>query len=214
MKSKQRDLHATYLATGRVRQKERTRRALIEAARQLFAEGVAPTVAASALRASISEATAYRYYSSTRSLLKDALVVSGPDLKKVLEDLRALPSVEERARLAAESMARTVLANEAQVRAVVALSYSSGLTGEIDSPAELRPAFRIPMIDAVLEGAPRIGKKQRRRLRLALSVVIGAEAVLSLKDLGAYSDQEIISTLGRSAYNLATAELIRGKNEI
>jgi AcrR family transcriptional regulator len=213
MKLKQRDMQQNYLSTGRVRQKERTRRVLIEAARQLFAEGVAPTVAASAQRATISEATAYRYYNSTRSLLKDILVVSGPDLKKVIEDLRALPSIEGRAKHAAEAMARTVLTNEAQVRAVMALSYSSGLSGEIDSPAELRPAFRIPLIDAVLDRIPtRIGKKKMKRLRLALSVLISAEAVLSLKDLGGYTDQEIISTLGRSAYILAAAELVRREN--
>jgi hypothetical protein len=134
-------------------------------------------------------------------------------MEKLLADLRALPAVEERARFAAEAMARAVLENEAQVRALIALSYSTGNSEEIHSGGELRPAFRVALIDAVLERIPRLsGKKRRRDLQLALSVMISAEAVLSLKDLGGYSDQEIISTLGRSAYHLAVAELHRPKS--
>src|SRR5271169_1571295 len=112
--------------TTRTKQKERTRKALLVAARELLSEGQAPTVAASAERALISEATAYRYYPSARSLLQDVLAINWPGLEKMIVDLRALPTVEARAQLAAEAMARTVLANEAQVRALISLSYSSG----------------------------------------------------------------------------------------
>jgi AcrR family transcriptional regulator len=193
--------------TGRVRQKQRTRSALLEAARQLIAEGKAPTVAASAERALVSEATAYRYYPNARSLMQEALVVNLPDFLKVLQQIRSLPTLEERAKLAAESMARSVLSNETQVRAIISLSYSFRQSGEIDSPGELRPAFRVPLIDAVLEAAPaRIGNKRRKDLRLALSVAISGEAVLSLKDFDC-TDQEIIGTLGRAAYQLAAAGL-------
>jgi AcrR family transcriptional regulator len=199
--------------TTRTKQKERTRIALVEAARELLLEGQAPTVAASADRAMISEATAYRYYTSARSLLQDVLVINWPGLENVLADLRALPTVRARAQLAAEAMARTVLANEAQVRALISLSYSSGKSDEIHSAGDLRPAFRVALIDAVLDRVPaRVDKKRRRQFRLALSVTISAEAVLSLKDLGGYDDQEIISTLGRSAYHLTTAELDRSMN--
>ena len=123
-------------------------------------------MATSAERALISEATAYRYYPSARSLMQEALVVNWPDFGKVLENIRSLPTVEARAKLAAEAMARSVLANETQVRAIISLSYTFRQSGEIDSPGELRPAFRVPLIDAVLEAAPaRIGNKRRKELR-------------------------------------------------
>jgi AcrR family transcriptional regulator len=194
--------------TTRINQKDRTRKALLEAARELLSEGHAPSVAASAKRALISEATAYRYFTSARSLLQEALVINWPGLQKVLEDLRIQTSVEERACFAAEIMARTVLANEAQVRALITLSYSFDNSDEIHSAGELRPAFRVSLIEAVLEIVPiRLGRKRLKGLKLALSVPISAEAVLCLKDLGGYTDKEIISSLGRIARNLVISEI-------
>src|ERR671924_233839 len=62
-----------YELNGRVAQKRRTRDALIDAARQLIADGGAvPTVEAAAEAASISRTTAYRYFPSQRALLAAA----------------------------------------------------------------------------------------------------------------------------------------------
>src|SRR5277367_3691273 len=105
---------------GRANQKERTRQALLAATRALLAEGRAPTIARAAERALVSEATAYRYYSDSQTLLRDALAVRWPQLESVLSDLRAMPAIEERARRAAEAMAQTVLANEGEIRALIA----------------------------------------------------------------------------------------------
>ena len=58
-----------YVATGRTRQKERTRKALIAAARGLVAGGKTPTVEEAAAAADISRTTAYRYFPSQRMLL-------------------------------------------------------------------------------------------------------------------------------------------------
>ena len=55
--------------TGRVHQKARTRQALVRAARQLLVEGTTPTVEQTAAAASISRATAYRYFPNQRALL-------------------------------------------------------------------------------------------------------------------------------------------------
>src|ERR687883_677789 len=53
----------------RPRQTQRTRRALIAAADELFAEGRVPTVAAVAERADVGRATAYRYFPTQEALL-------------------------------------------------------------------------------------------------------------------------------------------------
>jgi AcrR family transcriptional regulator len=188
---------------GRANQKERTRQALLAATRALLADGQTPTIARAAERALISEATAYRYYSDVRDLLRDAL--QWPGMDGLLSELRATPAVEARARRAAEAMARTVLANEAQIRALIALSYTPGRT---EKGGATRPALRVPLIDAVLEPvAERMDAGQRRRLRCALYAVVGAEAALSLKDVGGFGEEEIVSTLGWAAFQLTAAAL-------
>ena len=53
---------------GRLAQKRRTREALIASARELVANGEAPTVEAAAEAASISRTTAYRYFPNQRAL--------------------------------------------------------------------------------------------------------------------------------------------------
>src|SRR5918999_5127246 len=58
-----------YEQTGRTNQKARTRAALLDAARELLAEGVNPTVEQAADRAAISRTTAYRYFANRRALL-------------------------------------------------------------------------------------------------------------------------------------------------
>ena len=51
-----------YESTGRTAQKNRTRKALIDAARALIVSGITPTVEDAAAAASISRTTAYRYF--------------------------------------------------------------------------------------------------------------------------------------------------------
>src|SRR5207302_11507963 len=58
-----------YELSGRTRQKQRTRSALVAAARDLVARGHTPTVDEAATIASVSRTTAYRYFPSQRALL-------------------------------------------------------------------------------------------------------------------------------------------------
>src|SRR5881275_466413 len=58
---------------GRVNQRRRTRRALIEAALALCESGSKPSFPEVAERAMVSRATAYRYYSSVEDLISDAM---------------------------------------------------------------------------------------------------------------------------------------------
>ena len=65
-------MSTAYEHNGRVHQKRRTRDALIAAAREMVARGETPTVEAAAETASISRATAYRYFPNQRTLLAAA----------------------------------------------------------------------------------------------------------------------------------------------
>ncbi len=191
---------------GRVKQKERTRQALMVAARDLFEEGTTPTIALAAERASVSEATAYRYYSDVRSLMQDSVAERWPGLEKVIEELEGMVLAQDRAEHAAKAMARIVLANEAQIRTLIALSYTAGPTNQAVDAEKVRPAFRLLLIDAILKPLNQVlSKRDRRLLRHSLSAVIGAESVLSMKDALGPSDKDVITALGWSARCIAIA---------
>src|SRR5829696_8937728 len=80
--------------TGRVNQKARTRHALIAAARELLIQGDTPSVEDAAAAATISRATAYRYFPNQRSLLAAA----HPEVE-ITSLLGSDPAVEPEARL-------------------------------------------------------------------------------------------------------------------
>jgi len=61
-----------YEANGRVKQKQRTRAALIRAAQDLVAAGTAPTVEQAATAAGVSRAVGYRYFPNQHALLAAA----------------------------------------------------------------------------------------------------------------------------------------------
>jgi hypothetical protein len=94
---------------------------------------------------------------------------------------------------------------QALLVATRALPYAPGRS---EKGGATRPALRVPLIDAVLESiADRMDARGRRRLRCALYAVVGAEAALSLKDVGGLGEEEIVSTLGWAAFQLAAAAL-------
>src|SRR5690242_18632780 len=74
-------------STPRDRQTRRTRRALIEAADALFAEGRVPTVAAVAERADVARATAYRYFPTQEALLLETTFLGESDAMRSIPEL-------------------------------------------------------------------------------------------------------------------------------
>src|SRR3954451_3241912 len=99
----------SYELTGRTRQKARTRAAMVDATRELLAEGVAPTVEQAAERAAVSRTTAYRYFPNQRALL----IASYPELDMPSLLLADAPTdAAARLELVTESIARQVIDHE------------------------------------------------------------------------------------------------------
>jgi AcrR family transcriptional regulator len=187
-----------YEQTGRTQQKARTRKALIGAARQLLAEGAAPTVERTADRAEVSRATAFRYFPNQRALL----VATYPHL----EEPSLLGSASEddpMARLEAvtEELTRQILEYEPELRTHLRLSLEPAPTHSDGLP--LRQGRAIAWIDDALSPLrDRISARDLHRLVLAIRATLGIEAMVWLTDVGGVSRKQAVDIMRSSARTL------------
>jgi AcrR family transcriptional regulator len=192
-----------YELTGRTNQKARTRAAMLEATRQLLAEGVTPTVEQAADRARVSRSTAYRYFSNQRDLLLatypeiDQLSLLGPD-----------PPADPVLRLdiATERLARQTLDHEPELRAMLRLS--------LESPAPQRDALPLRkgraigwIEDALAPLRDRMSPAELRRLALAIRAAVGIEPLVWLTDVAGLDREEAVDLMRSSARALLRGAL-------
>lgn len=195
----------SYEETGRRRQKARTREALVRAARELVRRGTSPTVEEAAAAASVSRATAYRYFPNREELLVaahpevDAASLLGDDPP---EDVAA------RLDLVVTGLARIFLASEESYRTMLRLSL------ETDDPGRelaLRKGRRFLWIEDALEPLEdRLPADRLERLVHAISAAIGIEALVTLIDLGGLSRDRAVEVMRWSARALLRAGLAEG----
>jgi AcrR family transcriptional regulator len=192
----------SYELTGRTGQKARTREALVAAARELLAQGVTPTVEAAAESASISRATAYRYFPNQGALVAAAYPrLEAPSL---LDD-DAPREPEARLDLVVRRITASLLENEAAMRAALRLALDP-------AAGEERPLLRrgraIGWIDDALSPlAGRLSPRHRRRLVLAIRAAVGIEPFVWLTDVAGLSREEAAESMRWSAGALLRAAL-------
>lgn len=192
----------TSATAGRVNQKIRTRAAIVAACRQLIASGALVTMPEVARLALVSEPTAYRYFPDLYSLLTTALEGMWPSPAELMAPVADSTDPVERVRLAAEVLARHVLAHQGAIRVMIAATI-----GRPDL-ARQRPGIRIALIDEALDPlATTLAGSVLTRLKQDLSVVISAEAVFSLVDLYELSPADAVASVVRSAAAVTSAAL-------
>ena len=121
-------------ATGRMNQKARTRRAIVDACRELARSGADVTMPEVARAALVSEATAYRYFPDLVSLLQEALVGLWPDPAEALAPVAASADPVERVAFACEYLLRGVQAYQGSVRAMISHTIAAPADGRILFP--------------------------------------------------------------------------------
>lgn len=167
---------------GREKQRLRTRRALVQAAKELFADDVVPTVAAAAEAADISRATAYRYFPTQANLLRAVMEL---DVQAVLDSIDAVgDDLGRRLNALLEADYEMRRKNETQLRAWVQLSAAqhAQIGGRRTDP--IPRGGRITAIEKAMQPLPSdLSRDRARRLRVALSLLVGTESFLVLKDL-------------------------------
>lgn len=199
-----------FVSGGRTNQKLRTRRALIDAVRDLVRQGERPTVAKAARHALVSEATAYRYFPNQAALVGEALIVPWPESGEALARLGSDATAADRVAAGAEALERFLIANEGAIRSVMGLALLRSAEGEAgrEEARSMRPGYRLPLIDAALAPFEQaIAPATLRLLKLSLVVVVSSEALVALKDHCDSSDEEVIEVvtwMARTIVNAAT----------
>jgi AcrR family transcriptional regulator len=190
-----------YEASGRTRQKQRTRDALVAAGRDLVASGVTPTVEQAAAAAGISRPTAYRYFPNQWALLAAA----HPETA-VRSLLPSDPPADPAARLSAVIGAFTqlIVETEAQQRTMLRLSLEADPLQRAALP--LRQGRAIGWIQEALSPLrDRLSDQTIHQLALAIRSAVGIEALAWLTDIANLSRDEAAELMSWSAQALLHA---------
>ncbi len=196
-----------YEQTGRTRQKQRTKLALVVSARDLVAQGGRPpTVAEAAQAASVSRTTAYRYFPTQKSLL----LAAHPEI----EAISMLPpdageDPEERLEATVRAFLAMVVDTESQQRTMLRLSLEADATTR---ELPLRQGRAIGWFtEALAPLAPRLGDEAVHRLALAVRSVAGIESLVWLVDVARITQDEAVDQMVWSAIALIRRAVTTGK---
>jgi AcrR family transcriptional regulator len=195
-----------YELNGRTRQKQRTRSALVAAARELVAEGQTPTVDETAARASISRTTAYRYFPNQRVLL----VAAHPeiDTRSLLPDTTPT-DVAGRLDAVITAFLHLIIDTEAQQRTMLRLSLDPDPSHRGELP--LRKGRAIGWIGEALSPLRgQMAERDLRRLILAVRSAAGIESLVWLTDIAGLSRKEAVKLMRWSAGALLRSALAEG----
>lgn len=194
-------MSTAYESTGRTRQKARTRQALVDATRELLAEGSTPTVEQAADRAQISRTTAYRYFANRGELL----AATFPDIERTsLVGADAPADRQERFDLIIDRFVGHVIEYEPELRAQLRLALAPELHGDAHLP--LRRGRAITWLeDAVVPFG--LSPRDVRRLAIAIRAATGVEALVWMTDVAGLSRREAAQIMRSSARALLESAL-------
>jgi AcrR family transcriptional regulator len=192
------------VGTERSNQKERTRTAIVAAARAAMTGGGEVTMPGVAKRALVSEATAYRYFPDLSSLLHAALAASLDNPEHAMAPVGHSEDPVERIGFATEILLREVLAYQPAVRAMVAASVTR-------PGAVHRPERRFGLIDEALrplEDTMAVQQPARfAQLKRGLAVVVSAETLFTLTDQCGLTAELAIASAIETARSLTAAAI-------
>ncbi len=190
---------------GRPAQRRRTRGAIVEAAARLLDGGQAPSVKEIADEANVSRRTVYMYFPKLEQLLIDAAL----GRLAVVEDVAKAIDESDDVYVRVETLARSLTAASKETlrigRTLIRLT-AEGRTA--NSPAPRRGYRRTEWIQKAL--APiggLLSKKDLERLVSALSVLLGWEAMIVLRDVRALSPRDETDVITWAATALVKAAL-------
>ncbi|HZC83715.1 MAG TPA: helix-turn-helix domain-containing protein [Rubrobacter sp.] len=193
------------------------RAAILAAAVELLEGGHRPTVAEVADAALVSRATAYRYFPTQEYLLFEAALESTrSDIDRQLEENTLPEDPEARLEMLIDALQKRIIDKEAAFRTMLRLSLEQSPEEEEEEehydgesrPSRLRGGGRVRWIEKAL--APIDGRLEEpdfRRLVAALSLCMGIEALIVLRDVCALDSSEAEEVLRWAARVLLRSSL-------
>ena len=199
----------------RANQKERTRAAIVEAAAALVREGKAPSLGEAAKAAKVSRATAYRYFPTPEALHLEVAGVT-PAFAPVEALVQSFNGAPAEARLSAflDTFYGVTFAEEARMRMALKVYLdtwfaSQGANGAMPAVREGR---RMRWLDEVLAPVrPKLSDAQWQRLKAALALASGPDAMVVMKDVCRLDDGDALETLQWTARALLETALREAK---
>ncbi|MCA1834138.1 MAG: TetR/AcrR family transcriptional regulator [Actinomycetota bacterium] len=203
---------------GRANQRSRTRDAILHAGASLLRQGATPTVVEAAAAARVSQATAYRYFPTQDSLLSAVVDAEMRSALDVLDEtLEPAGNAEEDILQLAEAIFEEIFIREPEHRSLLRLALDHWFlqhTGKEADGAVDRGGRISFIVDALEPLRARIGEASLFRLAEALSLAIGIESHLVLRDvwmLPKAQALDVISWTCRALIRQALAESGKGK---
>jgi AcrR family transcriptional regulator len=193
---------------GRVRQRRRTRAAIVNATAELLATGRTPSIAEIADAADVSRRTIYEYFPTVEQLLLDATLgrLSQHEVDAAIDSADAGADPEARVDAMIEALSATTSRTMPIGRTLLKLT--------VDAPEPLSPGTprrgyrRIAWIERALEPVrPRLEPHAFERLVSALAMVVGWEGLVVLADVRGLEEDEQLRTARWAARALVEAAL-------
>jgi AcrR family transcriptional regulator len=194
---------------GRVAQRNRTRRAIVEATMELLAAGGSPSIVDIAKASQVSRRTIYMYFPTLEQLLLDATIGAlsarsiEPEIQSDSTDAAA--RVDQLSRALNKHAVETMKLGRAMIR----------LTVEGQEPATGGPRRgyrRVQWIENALAPArEQLTRKEFDRLVSAVCLLIGWEPIIVLKDVRGLEGREADEVLSFAVHAVVEAALASAK---
>ena len=194
--------------SGRVAQRRRTRRAIVDATMQLLAEGAEPSIGDIAARADVSRRTIYLYFPAIDQLLLDAAVgLANADIDTVLDTVTT-DDPKKRLSTLIDELYRTMAGTLPIGRKLIKLTVDL----PAPDPDQPRRGYRrIGWLEwAVAPIRERLAESTYEDLVSGLALVIGWEAFIVLLDVRALTPEKARGVTESAAHALVDAALRSG----
>lgn len=188
-------------------QQRRTRRAIVDAAARLMANGRTPSMSQIAAEAEVSRRTIYLYFPTLEQLLVDAALgqASQVVVDAELEALAGDENVEERVARVVAAIQRSALETEQLGRTIMRLGTPPSAGG---AAMPTRGYRRVQWLERALEPArARLGDAAWQRLISQLTLVTGWEAAIVLRDVRGLDTRQSVEASVAAARALVAAAL-------